>query len=597
MTARDAWRLLGIAATDDSRAIRRAYAAQLRALDVDEDRTAFAALRDARDYALAIASQAAALECGDETAPAAPDAAATIDVLLNFSSVPIGAPMISAPTDISATLSTPIASPDPDDIAFQWKSDGWAAGTTGEAIDLALPRQAGSEIGFGATPTQQVSTGRVDHALYAILYADPNEERQETALEPVEITQASALIDRLHDEARHGAIDLFGRVEAWLSDVLAGAWPRSHPLLPHAAALFGWTGREGQIGVPAAIDFINRRMAAERFEGAVRLPGHRLNRAWRQLAVPTRPGQSRALWRDRKKIDELLGVIRRDYPELESRFDWHRVALWDNRGSGSGFPVGRAIWIGILVFQVLVALTRFSTDPPPPVAAADDVVYPQSPSSESGSPAILGRASNIDSEVRDAIAASLGDAVTPTTLRARAPLVYALFESNWHIGLDMGRTRAQYIETMVRVMGNRYALLARQAGGVDLADFQRRRVAEERLLKGSNWKACAAVVREGGLADPGLIPAKTRNDRRKTVAELILANPENPVPNRGGGTFSIPGEIVTRTVDASGLKLDQVTAAFRGKGTDREQCLTHIALLNTVLTADAKTRARLLSVI
>ena len=70
MTPAQAWRTLGIAATGETRAIRQAYAAKLRALDVDADRDGFAALREARDIALQLAGMGAAVELDEAPASA-----------------------------------------------------------------------------------------------------------------------------------------------------------------------------------------------------------------------------------------------------------------------------------------------------------------------------------------------------------------------------------------------------------------------------------------------------------------------------------------------------------------------------------------------
>lgn len=60
MSARDdAWTALGIAPTDDERAIRVAYSARLKAFDPDSDPQAFVALREARDMALHLARRTA----------------------------------------------------------------------------------------------------------------------------------------------------------------------------------------------------------------------------------------------------------------------------------------------------------------------------------------------------------------------------------------------------------------------------------------------------------------------------------------------------------------------------------------------------------
>lgn len=55
MSPREAWAVLGIAPTDDARAVRSAYSARLKAIDVDADPAAFIALRAAFEAATRIA--------------------------------------------------------------------------------------------------------------------------------------------------------------------------------------------------------------------------------------------------------------------------------------------------------------------------------------------------------------------------------------------------------------------------------------------------------------------------------------------------------------------------------------------------------------
>ncbi|MBC9881421.1 hypothetical protein G8O24_29275 [Bradyrhizobium sp. INPA01-394B] len=47
------WDELGIGPCDDPKAVRRAYAARLKKLDIDQDPAAFARLREALEWALA----------------------------------------------------------------------------------------------------------------------------------------------------------------------------------------------------------------------------------------------------------------------------------------------------------------------------------------------------------------------------------------------------------------------------------------------------------------------------------------------------------------------------------------------------------------
>ena len=584
MSPAAAWRLLGIAPTDDKRAIRSAYAARLKAIDPDADRDGFAALRAARDLALAKADATQ-----DEADPAEPSPAPGIEVVLACSTPPMGTPLLSL--DQAGTVSTEQA------VAAPWSVPDLAphvrpAGE-GEASDVKAGPIWWSPVAAPDAGIQH-DPDRPDHALHALLYPDPDAESQDEPMRGDEIGRGIALIDRLNDDAQHGAIDLHARLEEWLSHVLAGAWPRSHPLLAHAAALFGWSAREGQIDAPRAIDFINRRLASDRFADAVQQKGHPLHGAWKQLSKPTRVGQGRALWWQGDRINELIGTIRRDYPEVEQRLNWHRIALWEAHNER---PI-RWWTMAIGAFFALQLIARIATSiyhptdqsTPVQISRAGDASAPLAPVA----PRIPGGLGDVNADMEAALRRALGPDITIEALRARAPMVYQLFESNWRVGLDLGRTRVQYLDSMEAIMRERYALLAREAGGEKLVALQRHRLREARLLKGAHWRACVKMSRTGGLAETSLVPADKREKLRPEIADLILAMPGNPNPPDVRGSFTIPGEIVTQVVERSGLGIDQVSDAFRNIGDDRTQCLTQIALLSATLDASAAARAALL---
>ncbi|MDO7833695.1 hypothetical protein Q4610_01430 [Sphingobium sp. HBC34] len=592
MTPQAAWRLLGIAATQDRKAIRSAYAARLRAIDPDADRDGFAALRTARDLALALVAQTDVTVAEEDASR--PDGVDGVTVTLPAPALPLTAPVVAIGQGEAAEFSLPAPVSQDEWQAPLLTQDYRAPGDADDAIDLAIPD-------WTSAPPHEVEAfdaDRPDHALHALLYPDPDADTQQAAMTQADMDAGAALIDRLHADAQQGAIDLHDRTENWLANVLAGAWPRSHPLLAHAAGRFGWAAREGQIDAPPAIDYINRRLASERFADAVQEKGHPLHGAWKQLSKPTRAGQSRAIWWEGHKIDDLLATIRRDYPELEQRLDWHRVAMWDSRRDTPRSTKG-AIFMVVVAIQLIAVVARCVGDKAPDQDSyapltTQSVTPATQPLPVSVPPRRPGGLGDFDADVKAALLAAFGPDMTVKTLKNDAQLVYQMFESNWRISLDMDRTRAQYIATMEGLMRERYGLLARQAGGAALVAYQRQRLREERLLKDEHWKHCAESSNSGRLPDIVHIPADKRAKARASIAKLILAMPANPAPPPSGGTFSVPGPIVEKTMAGSGLPLDRVQATFQGQGSDREKCLSHIALLDATLEANAETQSAIL---
>lgn len=585
MTPKAAWRVLGIEPTSDAIAIRRAYAARLRAMDVDADRDGFAALRDARDLALQRAAEGTLdAEPAEEAAPA-PLAGEQIAIPAPQTGFGwtgalegTGDPALSLPPPDAALRPTVIAPdarpaadapgdvlslPDPADLlACADKAGGWYVARHGVAADEA----------------------RVDRTLHALLFPNGEDEDRELLMTAEEEEQALAALAAVIADVRGGDIDQQARGEGWIADILAHGWPRSDPLLAPAAEAFGWRARAGLVDTPPAIDYVNQRLAARDFRTAVERKDHQLHGAWKQLRKTTRTGQSRALWWEGRKIDELLGIIRRDYPELEQQLDWHRVALWDARGQK---PIRSYTWIfiAIVAVQLLSAIGRMagpSGDAPSPSPLTEAADTPSSvPLAEAVDPP------QMKTDIGDVLVKSLGSTMAYDEFERDHGGLHWILRANWRIQGDGGNFTDSYAATMDRLLRDRYVLMANELGGDHMIALQRLRLKIGRALrKAQNWAACNDLYRTGLLPDPALLPDDVAALQRRQMGALLLSVDTDPAPrNRKGGTYRIPGAIVQATLDGSGLPLDRVEAVYQGGGEPREVCLTDTAMLAAILDA------------
>lgn len=575
MTPRAAWRRLGIEPTTDTSAIRRAYAARLRAMDVDADRDGFAGLRDARDLALRLAAEDRLdTEPAEEAAPAP----------LEGEQVAIPVPQTGFGwTGVLAGTGDPALSLPPPDGALHpaaLASDARpAADTPGDVLPLPDPADllaCADKAGgwYVARHGVAAEEARADRTLHALLFPRGEDEDRERPMTAEEEEQAQAALAAVIADVRGGDIDQQARGEIWIADILAHGWPRSDPLLAPAADAFGWRARAGLVDTPPAVDYVNQRLAARDFRAAVERKDHQLHGAWKQLRRPTRAGQSRALWWEGRKIDELLGIIRRDYPELEQQLDWHRVALWDARGQK---PIRSYTWIfiAIVVVQLLSAIGRMA-----------------GPSGDASSPASLAEAVDppqMKTDIGDVLVKSLGSAMAYDEFERDHGGLHRILSTNWRMQGSSGNFTDSYAAVMDRLLRDRYVLMANELGGEHLIALQRLRLKIGRVLrKAQNWAACNDLYRyrNGLLPDPALLPDDVAALQRKQMGELLLSVDTDPAPrNRQGGTYSIPGAIVQATLDGSGLPLDRVQAVYRGGGEPREVCLADTAMLAAILDA------------
>lgn len=306
------WRTLGLERTDDATAVRRAYAARLKKIDVDAEPDAFIALRAALDQALG----QIAMRRWEEQAEAAP-VLADDEVLVDAAAAPL-----------------------------DWRPE-----------PAPLPDAEGELVH---------DDGARFVALEQLLFAGddappPDPEALALALQPI------------LDHPRMAQVDHNASVEIWLAELLFDSVPRSDPVLSTIIDHFGWEAHAGRIDQPWVFDELVMRREAFRMLDRLADPRHLLHEAYLDLisdkeSLGLRPfGRAGA-------VGDLLTTIRRDAPAAEAYLSPHRVALWDerlNRGVAGGLKLTMLIFWGLFILvKIFTASSPTSSSGPPPVSVS-----------------------------------------------------------------------------------------------------------------------------------------------------------------------------------------------------------------------------------
>ena len=169
------WDVLGIAPTDDRKAVRSAYAERLKAIDPDQDIAGYSRLRDARDEALWLIREGQAT--GAHAAPSESD--------LN-----------------------------------DWFAGGGDAPGAGEA----QPDAAAEPVPPPDNKPADDKPGRFIELLF------PGHEFTPEPLTREEYEAGADLMRGIMADAQAATVDRQGGIEDWLAHYLASSWPRSGPL-------------------------------------------------------------------------------------------------------------------------------------------------------------------------------------------------------------------------------------------------------------------------------------------------------------------------------------------------------------------------------
>lgn len=523
------WDVLGIDRTSDKGAIRSAYAARLKAMDVDADIEGFAALRGARDQALREADHAASAPLDDPLLDAEPDEEIADDAWSDDEVEPWY--------------------PDDDERPGPAWGDDFGYGT-GNLFDADMRVAHLEEDGSPDAPDQRLAR---------LLYPNGAHSDEAFTLEENEAAQA-ALADLLA-EAGSGDLGREQAVDHWLAEMLAESWPRSGPLVEQAAEAFDWVAQSGEIGERPALQFLNPRVRGLRFVAKVEQPDHPFHPYWEELK---RPGKRAFLDRFRVKregIENLLGGIRTRYPEVESYLDHERVASWEKPAPSWVAWAVQRVFIFIVVIQVLAFCGR---------TIGDDEELPQQ-----ALPQL---------EVDEVVAEAFGTGHTLAEVRAHDPQLADQIYASVEFDQAEGDARSKIEQAVVIRMRELTALALNDAPRNDvLAILAVRRDLFEVASKDGS-PACAALLKTGRLPDGAMVPEDVRRGERALTWRLAEAKLlDTDFTESTDKSVPLPDWVGSGIVKRTGLPVERINKVLQGEETG-DLCAVRIALIDTLLS-------------
>ncbi|MCA1197499.1 hypothetical protein K9B35_05945 [Sphingomonas sp. R647] len=574
----DPWHVLGIAPTDDVRAVRRAYAARLKSIEIDTDPEGYAALRLARDAALRLANgQGDGGDRLDGADQSGPQSEGELRLRVN----PFHAPAIMAPAQGGGWLSLGTIALPADPIMWRWSE---VIGRSDDGVDATIPipdratlkpprldaHVAQTIMAFGAIAG---SEPEFDHfeAIIAILFQDG--VRRDTMPSADEERMLLEHFDGIQHGRRIGEMNYYADVERWCADIIAHGAPASNCLMAPAAAFFRWRERAGELGEGEAVAFINRRLKVFEFIETVSKPEHPWNKAWTELTTYAHEHSRRGWGVKRQHVRELLEHVRSENPDLEQHFDGTRVALWETKREWGSFPWVQIVVGGFLLLSVLGKCSQeMSRSPLPPSEVAGPGYI---------APDLTQQRFQIDNALR---ARGYTD-LTLAVAEQENPELAQMLKSNWIVVAEEGRGMGSFEDRLAAALSERLVMAIRGGGYEDVADYQRNRVAWAQAYRERGVVLCDDYLQRG---DTPPVAGRVEFQRReREIEERVLRTAKAPFAP-GGSEVTIPGEIVADVLTRTRLPEARVRASMRGDGDATDRCAVRIALLDAVLRMPRK---------
>ncbi|QNQ10471.1 hypothetical protein [Sphingomonas alpina] len=590
------WRTLGIAKTSDISAIRAAYARALKSFEIDDDPARYAALRDARDAALAHARQPQPeISDDDETDDPGNEVEEPLSLGITIPLPDFGAEL-SAPTlsgvlppDTPITI-TPIA-PEGD---FRPAPSEPVAAAEERTLPLAEVTLTPPVLDLGAAAPLQPINGlppgfafAMDQRYNAVLgLLFPQDERRHFHLQGPDLLALRDHVAVLLADPRMEEIAFRADADRWFANVVAQSIPRSDPILDTVMTAFGWIDTRGRIDQPPAVAAIVARHDSLEFVAQVREPGHPLGRAWRELTTPAQENSRKGFRVSGGTVRTLLAKVRREHPDLEDMFDTYRVSLWETPQvtdlAGNWRLWGFGIWIALMIISSLGRVSNDNRSNPSSVPVGLATTLPVTDP-------LIDRDIDLDAILTDLG----GSALTMKALEQRNPKLHSQLATNWRLAQENRNPRFVFARDTRTLLFDRYISGQTRAGYDLLAEHRRLWLEKAKVMRGHGWEACEDFLNSGNV--PVLWQSSALIDRqRDMIGRTLLETNGDPQPKNGDGKFSIAGPVIDAATKRAGLSRDLFVKSLNAGGTAKSRCEAYIALAETALALPPKQGLKLL---
>lgn len=539
-----AWKELGIDPTSDTRAIRVAYSARLKAIDPETDPQAFIALREAFDAAKI---QAQWVDLPDEEEDEEDWDEEAWDE--NASWEP-------APTEYVIRPLAHAGGP-------EWQEPALA--------DEAPAAELAAEEG-PASPWAPIRPADADahaRALATLLYA--NDPQAQPYPSDAQTEEMLAHWRAIAADPRMQEIAFFADADRWTSELIARTVPFSDPLVPLATRHFGWTREQGAITQSDAVARVTERYRMLEFLDAVKLKQHPLNEAWRELTRPANERTRRGIANGRR-VRQLLRIVRDKYPDMEGCFDTTRVALWDKSAKSGGASwrwTVAGIIAAIVIIRLLGSLGGGTHQTTPPVLATTELTNPIS-------------------DIDHALDATFGDGkLDLATIQKRNPKLYRALLDYWAEEQPRAVSREGFVTDVGIFLTGWYADGVWNGDAALLTDFHTLAVEMAKALRAMDPAACAQFLAHDRIWTERLKLPESFHQREQALV-LRAALETDGSEARKSGKFSVPADVMDAAAARARMHRDALTAAMQFEGSDANRCVGRIAFMETVLALPRK---------